>query len=231
MQMAGIVHASKSWGRPYTQRFPSIKWRALLATATLAGTNANRDDPINPSPRFKRNPMARISLIEPEQHPELEPILAKISSGRRGTIINVYKLLLHSPAISEVWLDLINAVRWKVDLDGRLREIVIIRIGYLNGCSYVVNQHVPLHSAPEGLTQAETDALTDWHATGLFSERERAALAFTDASTREVDIPEPTFDALRRHFSERQIVELTVLIGTYNMHTRMCQALKIDPQT
>ena len=38
------------------------------------------------------------------------------------------------------------------------------------------------------------------------------------------------FDELRQHFNERQIVELTVLVGTYNMHTRMCQALKIDPQ-
>jgi len=174
--------------------------------------------------------MARISLVEPEQHPELEPVLAKIRSGRPGNIINVYKLLLHTPAIAEIWLDLINAVRWKVDLDGRLREIVIIRIGYLNRCSYVVNQHVPLHSAPEGLTQAECDGLADWRATDKFSPRERAALSFTDASTRDVDVPEPVFEELRQHFNERQIVELTVLVGTYNMHTRMCQALKIDPQ-
>jgi len=175
--------------------------------------------------------MARVSLIEPEQHPELEPIIAKIRSGRRGTVINVYKLLLHTPAIAEIWLDLINAVRWKVDLDGRLREVVIIRIGYLNRCSYVVKQHVPQHSAPEGLTQEECDALADWRASSFFNARERAALAFTDASTREVDVPDAAFEALRGHFGERQIVELTVLIGTYNMHTRMCQALKIDPQT
>lgn len=175
--------------------------------------------------------MARVSLIEPEAHPELEPVLAKIRSGRRGTVINVYKLLLHAPAIAEVWLDLINAVRWKVDLDGRLREIIIIRVGYLNRCSYVVRQHVPLLSAPEGLTQAECDSLADWRAGSHFSARERAALAFADASTRDVDVPDAVFEELRRHFNERQIVELTVLIGTYNMHTRMCQALKIDPQT
>ncbi|MEA2988963.1 MAG: hypothetical protein QOG83_1674, partial [Alphaproteobacteria bacterium] len=122
------------------------------------------------------------------------------------------------------------AVRWKVELDGRLREIVIIRVGHLNRCSYVVKQHVPLLALPEGLTQAECDALADWRSTEHFSERERAALAFTDASTREVDVADAVFDALRPHFSERQIVELTVLVGTYNMHTRMCQALRIDPQ-
>ena len=175
--------------------------------------------------------MARVSLIEPEAHPELEPLLAKIRSGRRGGIINVYKLLLHSPGVAEVWLDLINAVRWKVDLDGRLREIVIVRVGYLNRAEYVVKQHVPQHTAPEGLTQAECDALADWRATSHFSARERAALAFADASTREVEVPDAVFDELKRHFSERQIVELTVLTGAYNMHTRMCQALKIDPQS
>ena len=174
--------------------------------------------------------MARVSLIEPNQHPELEPIIDKIRSGRRGTVINVYKLLLHSPRIAEVWLDLINAVRWDVTLDDRLREIVIIRIGYLNHCAYVVNQHVPLHSTPAGLSDEECRALADWQDARCFSERERAALAFTDASTREVAVPDVVFAALKPHFNERQIVELTVLTGTYNMHTRMCQALQIDPQ-
>jgi 4-carboxymuconolactone decarboxylase len=175
--------------------------------------------------------MARVSLIEPDAHPELAPIIEKIRSGRRGTVINVYKLLLHTPAIAEVWLDLINAARWKVDLDDRLREIVIVRVGYLNRCSYVVKQHVPVHTEPVGLTQAQCDALADWHASLFFDARERAVLAFTDASTRDVEVPDAVFEALRSHFNERQIVELTVLVGTYNMHTRMCQALKIDPQT
>ena len=174
--------------------------------------------------------MARISLINPDEHPELAPIVEKIRSGRRGTVINVYKLLLHSPAIAEIWFELINAARWKTDLDGRLREIAIIRIGYLNRCSYVIKQHVPLLSAAEGLSQEECDALADWRASPFFSERERAALAFADASTRDVDVPDTVFEALRPHFTERQIVELTVLVGAYNMHTRMCQALAIDPQ-
>jgi len=175
--------------------------------------------------------MARVSLIEPEAHPEIEPLLAKIRSGRRGGIINVYRLLLHTPDIAEVWFDLINAVRWKVDLDGRLREIIIVRVGYLNRTEYVVNQHVPRLTEPEGLTQQDCDALADWRATSLFNARERAALAFADASTREVEVPDAVFEELRKHFNERQIVELTVLTGAYNMHTRMCRALKIDPQT
>lgn len=175
--------------------------------------------------------MARVKLLEPEDYPGHPALVDRIRKGRRGNIINVYKLLLHSPDIASVWLDLVNAVRWKVDLDGRLREIVIVRIGYLNRCAYVMNQHVPELTAPEGLTKEQCDALADWRASSSFSERERAALAYADTVTRDVEVPDAVFAELRKHFNERQIVELTVLIGTYNMHTRLCQALEIDPES
>jgi alkylhydroperoxidase family enzyme len=64
-----------------------------------------------------------------------------------------------------------------------------------------------------------------------FSEGERAALAYADTMTRDIDVPDAVFDELRRHFNDRQIVELTVLIGSYNMNTRVLKALEIDPQT
>ena len=55
-------------------------------------------------------------------------------------------------------------------------------------------------------------------------------LAYADAITREIVVPDDVFDALRSYFSERQIVELTVLTGIYNMHTRVFTALRIDPE-
>ena len=174
--------------------------------------------------------MARVKLIQPEEIPDQAALVDRIRKGRRGTVINVYKTLLHTPDVASVWLDLVNVVRWKVDLEGRLREVVIVRIGYLNRCAYVVNQHVPELTTPEGLSKEECAALADWRASAFFNERERAALAYADAMTRDVDVPETVFADLRKHFNERQIVELTVLIGTYNMHTRVGQALQIDPE-
>ncbi len=106
--------------------------------------------------------MARISYIEEKDHPELAELIGKVRAGRRGTLINVYKLLLHSPPLAAIWLDIISTARFKIELDGRLREIVIIRVGYLNRTEYVVKQHVPELSAPEGLSKAESDALADW---------------------------------------------------------------------
>jgi alkylhydroperoxidase family enzyme len=182
------------------------------------------------SPREDNEKMARVKLIQPEECPEQTALIERIRKGRRGTFINVYKVLLHAPEIANVWLDLVNVVRWKTELDDRLREIVIIRIGYLNRCAYVVKQHVPELSTSAGLPKEQADALADWQTSTFFDARERAALAYADAVTRDIDVPDAVFAELRKHFSERQIVEMTVLIGTYNMHTRVGQALQIDPE-
>ena len=174
--------------------------------------------------------MARVSTIDEDQHPELADLVGRIRAKRRGRLINVYRLLLHSPPLAESWFAHNNAVRWGTGIDGRLRELIIIRIGILNDVAYVVNQHVPKLALAEGVTLAECEAIKDWLTSDLFGPRERAALAYADAMTREIKVSGETFEALRPFFSERQIVELTVLIGTYAMHTRVMQALEIDPE-
>ena len=173
--------------------------------------------------------MARISSINEKDHPELRALIAKIRGDRGGRLLNIYETLLHSPALAMAFLEQVTAVRWKTELDGQTREIVIIRIGMLNRVEYVFKAHVPAYTAKEGLTLEQCHALADWRNSTLFDARQRAALAYTDAMTRDIQVSDGVFAGLRPHFSERQIVELTVLIGTYNMHTRVLQALQIDP--
>ncbi len=172
--------------------------------------------------------MARISLIEEAEHPELAEIIAPIKAGRRGGLLNVYKLLLHSPALAQSWFAHNSAVRWKTKLTGRLREIIIIRVAYLNGVDYVLAQHVPGLAIAEGLSAAECNALANWRATDLFDACERAALAYAEAMTLSTAVPDDVFAEVRRHFDDREIVELSVLIGTYIMHNRVMKALAID---
>ena len=174
--------------------------------------------------------MARVTLIDEAAHPELADLIAKLRGGRRGRLLSFYRMLLHSPAVAESWFEHVGATRWKTELDGATRELVIIRIGLLNRVEYVVKAHVPGYALEEGLTLAQCDALAAWEASPLFTGLQRAALAYTDAMTLAVQVPPPVFDELRRWFSERQIVELTVLIGTYNMHTRVLQALEVDAE-
>ena len=121
--------------------------------------------------------MARISLIAESEHPELAALIARIRSGRRGELLNIYKLLLHAPSLAGTWFDHLSAVRWQTGLDGRLREIVIIRIAHLNRIEYVLRQHVPALAAAEGLTAQECEALGDWKVAPVF-QRSRARRAF-----------------------------------------------------
>ena len=172
--------------------------------------------------------MARVPLIDADDHPELAELAGRIRGRRGGKLINVYRTLLHSPPLAESWFEHINRVRWGTEIDGRLREIVIIRLGYLVESAYVLRQHVPKLAAGEGVSEAECEALKDWPGSDLFDDRERATLGYVDAMTLSTKIPDQAFEPLRAHFSNRRIVELTIMIGAYISHSRVLQALEVD---
>lgn len=175
--------------------------------------------------------MARVPLIEPDDSPGLADLVERIRGRRRGKVINVYRTLLHSPPLAESWFEHINRVRWGTEIAGRLREIVIIRLGHLVQSAYVLRQHVPRLAAGEGMTEAECDALADWEGATCFSDAERAALAYADSMIRDGVVPDAAFEPLRAHFTDRQIVELTLMIGAYIAHSRVLQALEVDLET
>jgi alkylhydroperoxidase family enzyme len=99
---------------------------------------------------------------------------------------------------------------------------------HLTRCGYVLRQHVPSLALADGLTVEECDALADWSSSKFFAARERAVLTYADAMTRDIAVADEVFAAVARHFDHRQIVELTVLIGTYNMNARVLRALELD---
>jgi len=174
--------------------------------------------------------MARVPLIEETDHPELGDSIAKIKGARGDRLINIYRLMLHSPALADAWFELNQAVRYGTQIDGQSRELAVIRVAILNNVEYVQRAHGPAYALKEGLTPEQVAAIGNWLPSQLFSSPQRALLAYTDAMTREIDVPDTVFSELRRHFSERQTVELTMLIGAYNMLTRFLKALNVDPE-
>ncbi len=174
--------------------------------------------------------MARVPLID-ENNPELAGLIDKIRGARGGRLINIYRLMLHSPALAAAWFELNQAVRYGTEIDGRSRELVVMRVAILNRCDYVLATHASTYALKEGLTKEQVDALAEWHSSRLFTEQQRALLRYVDAMTRAIDVAEETFAELRKHHSERQVVELTMLVGAYNMLTRVLIALKIDPES
>lgn len=174
--------------------------------------------------------MTRVPLVDENATPDIAALVAKIRGARGGQLHVFYQALLHSPGLTAAWFDFNNAVRFETALDDRVRELVIMRVAALTGCTYVWRVHEEQYAGPAGVTPREVRALRDWRQSGVFGPGESALLAYVDAMTQEVAVPDAVFQALRAHFGERDVVELTVLIAAYNMHTRVLKALGIESE-
>jgi alkylhydroperoxidase family enzyme len=171
--------------------------------------------------------LPRVPLIDEKSHPELTQLVATIKSERGGKLLHLYQALLNSPPVAEGWLKLFTAIRQKTALGGRYRELAILRVALLNGADYEYRAHLPF-AIQEGLSQEQIDALPGWPLSPKFDERERAVLAYTDAMTRGISVPDAIFEGVRRHFDDRETVELTATIGGYNLVSRFLVAMRLD---
>ncbi|HTO48921.1 MAG TPA: carboxymuconolactone decarboxylase family protein [Burkholderiales bacterium] len=169
--------------------------------------------------------MARIPYADTGRA-DIAPLAARIKAERGGKLLNLYRMLLQSPPVAEGWLAFLTAIRQQSGLAARVRELVIMRVAVLNAAEYEFQAHLPFVQE-EGVTEAQIAGLRAGD-TALFDERERAALAYADAMTRAIRVPDDVFAAVRRHFDDREIVELTATVGAYNLVSRFLEALRID---
>jgi 4-carboxymuconolactone decarboxylase len=171
--------------------------------------------------------MDRVPLIDENATAGIAALARKIRGARGGQLHVFYRALLHSPDLASAWFEFNNGVRFGTTLDDRVRELVIMRVARLTGCEYVWKVHEAQYAAAAGLTPPEIAALREG-AAAAFGARERALLAYVEAMTRDVAVPDGVFAEIKRHFDDRTIVEVTVLAGAYNMQTRVLRALGIE---
>lgn len=174
--------------------------------------------------------MARVPYTDENSSPEIKALAGKIRSERGGRMLNLYKMLLNSPPLAAGWLNLFTAIRQHSTISGDCRELAILRVAIVNDAEYEYRAHIPF-ALREGIAQKQIDALGKWQESGLFNDVQQAVLAYADAMTREIHVADAVFDALRPHFNERQLVELTATIAGYNLVSRFLEALSIDPET
>jgi len=173
--------------------------------------------------------MPRLPYIEEKDHPELAPLVARIKA-ERGKLLDLYKVLLHSPAVMEGWLAFFTAIRQRTKLGGRYRELAIMRVAILNGADYEYQAHLPF-ALQEGATLEQIAALKDWQPSSRFDAAERAVLAYTDSMTREIQVPDDVFAEVRKHFDTQDLVELTATVAGYNLVSRFLEAMQLGHQS
>ncbi|CAB3905323.1 carboxymuconolactone decarboxylase family protein [Achromobacter anxifer] len=107
-------------------------------------------------------------------------------------------------------------------LEHSLLELVKMRASQINGCAYCLHMH-STDARKQGETEMRLYLLDAWRESSLYSERERAALAWTEALTRlsETRAPDEDYAAIARHFSAEEQVNLTVAINMINSWNRI----------
>lgn len=107
-------------------------------------------------------------------------------------------------------------------LETSLLELVRLRASEINGCAYCVDMHTK-DARAEGESEQRLYAVSVWNDTPFFSERERAALAWTEAVTRVSDthVPDDVYQFTRQHFSEKELVDLTMAVIAINGWNRL----------
>src|SRR4051812_46409887 len=151
-----------------------------------------------------------------------------------GRISNFSKVLAHQPAALEGWMlpnDSIRLKNVKADPEYvKIQQLVIIKTSALNRSAYCMSHNVPL-GKKIGLSEAQIKAAQgkDYMVSPDLDDKQKAAVRWAEAVTmmtaRDDD---EAFAAMKKHFSEKQIVELTVFCGMWNYSNRLCEALHVD---
>jgi AhpD family alkylhydroperoxidase len=116
-------------------------------------------------------------------------------------------------------------------IESKLKSLVELRVSQLNGCAYCVNMHSN-DARTHGETQQRLDCLCVWEECGYFDEREQAALRWAESLTQvsQSHAPDDVYSALEPHFSNEQIVDLTLIVATMNAWNRLAIGHRTKPQ-
>jgi alkylhydroperoxidase family enzyme len=179
----------------------------------------------------------RIPDWTPDRKPQPQDLVDAILARRGGALLNLDKALLWSEPLARGWNTFMREVRVGLPTSRKLRELAICTVALLTGAHYEYHHHAPDFISAGG-SQAQLDALAaivaaaplDAPADPALSEVERLVIQYATQMTRDVKVSDALFAAMRQHFDETQIVELTTAIAAYNMVSRILVALAIEPE-
>src|SRR5262252_7258250 len=115
-------------------------------------------------------------------------------------------------------------------LDHKLLLLIKMRASQINGCAFCLDMH-SIDARAAGETEQRLYTLDAWAETPFFTDRERAALAWTEAVTlvSETHVPDDVYEETRQHFSEKELVDLTLAVGMINMWNRLAISTRSVP--
>jgi AhpD family alkylhydroperoxidase len=174
--------------------------------------------------------MPRITPLEGRKAPFVLRLLHLASRRLYGQEMLPAKILAHSPRLLPAYAATSVFAQGKTRLDPGLRLLALHLVAEINGCSWCLDfgraQAARYHIDP-----AKLEAAGDYASSTMINAAERAALAYAAEVTQVgARVTDHTFAALRAHFSEREIVELTVAVAVENFYNRLNAPLEVEAQ-
>ncbi|KAI9032434.1 carboxymuconolactone decarboxylase [Hyaloraphidium curvatum] len=178
------------------------------------------------------SPTPRIVDYVPSDLAEPADVVDAVRARRGGRLLNLDRMLLHSPPLAAGWNAYMGAVRTQLDVPALLRELAMCVVAVVNSADYEFGHHAPLY-VKEGATQEKVEALkkaAEGVPEGLFSELEELAIDLSVQMTRDVKVDRELMRKLKDRLGDRQLTELVAVIASYNMVSRFLVAMEVTPE-
>jgi len=135
----------------------------------------------------------------------------------------------YAPAALKAMMELEKYIA-KSGLEHKLVLLMKMRASQINGCAYCIDMH-SIDARAEGETEQRLYALDAWRETPFFTDRERAALEWTEALTlvSETHVPDEVHEQAKKYFNEKEIADLTIVVSTINMWNRISISTRAVP--
>jgi alkylhydroperoxidase family enzyme len=203
-----------------------------MAMSVLAASTALAQQPAKQPPAVSKTGIPYVAEDGPGVPPDL---VAAIKARRGGKLLNLDRMLLHSPKFAQGWNTMFGVIRNQLSVSPKLRELTIMAIGVLNNADYEWIQHEPeflkaggtpdqLQALRKNIEGAEKDAK-------LFDDSERATLALTREMTKNIAVSDATMKRIRGLLNnDQQLIELIGTISGYNMVSRFVVATGLEAE-
>lgn len=171
--------------------------------------------------------MARMKMVDTDTtDPALKDIFAR-QKQRWGTALHVYRMLAWSPALTKAWASFSSSMRFDLSVSRRLRELLIVQIGRQLGAKYEYEHHRHM-ALDEGISQAQIDALAQWHGCSLFDADESLILQLADELSLSIGASAATMESLQQRFGEKHVIELIATGAFYCAVARITNSLDVE---
>jgi len=142
--------------------------------------------------------------------------------------LNIFRVMLHRPKTAKALADLLISLLFGGELDARLRELLIMRIGWVTGSDYEWTQHWRLAREQFGCTDQDLLALRgDWRGSTHFGEDEKTLLSAVDALLEEGTLTEELANRCLERFGRDSTIEIATAVGCWRLVSKVTNALKI----